>query len=98
MFEVVKAAKIKPVDVAKFLNVSRVTVSLWLNGHKKPHHLLRHRVDLFLEAVQMAVDKGSLPLPADTKRAERFEKISAVLVHELHNMDRALSDVSGTNS
>jgi len=95
MFEVVKAAKIKPVDVAKFLNVSRVTVSLWLNGHKKPHHLLRHRVDLFLEAVQMAVDDGSLPLPSDTKRADRFDKISAELARALFKMDRGLTDVSG---
>jgi hypothetical protein len=95
MFEVVKQAKIKPVDLAKFLNVSRVTVSLWLNGHKKPHHLLRHRVDLFLKAVKMAVDSGSLPLPADTKRADRFHKISEALEAELHDMDRGLSDVSG---
>lgn len=95
MFDVVKEAKLKPVDVAKLLNVSRVTVSLWLNGHKKPHHLLRDRVDIFLRAVKMAVDSGSLPLPADTKRVDRFNKVKEAIKTELHDMDLDPSDVSG---
>lgn len=95
MFDVVKEAKLKPVDVAKLLNVSRITVSLWLNGHKKPHHLLRHRVDMFLEAVQMAVDAGSLPVSTDTKRADRYDRVKRTIERELHDMDRTLADVSG---
>ena len=44
MFETAKRAGLMPHDLARILHVSRVTVSLWFNGHNKPHKLLTARV------------------------------------------------------
>ena len=95
MLDVIKEANLKPVDVAKLLNVSRVTVSLWLNGHKKPHRLLHNRVELLTKAVKAAIGNGSLPVSPDTKRADRFDKVKEAIRTELHDMDLDLNDVSG---
>ena len=71
MFETAKAARLRPDDVAKLLKVSRVTVSLWFNGHTRPHRLLADRVGKVLGAVQAAMDAGDFPVPHDITRRER---------------------------
>lgn len=71
MFENAKAARLRPDDVAKLLKVSRVTVSLWFNGHTRPHRLLADRVERVLGAVQAAMDSGDFPVPHDITRRER---------------------------
>ena len=45
-------AKLRPDDLAKLLKVSRVTVSLWFNGHTKPHHLLSKRTIQHVDALE----------------------------------------------
>ena len=97
MFDIVKKAKVKSVDLAKLLNVSRVTVSLWLRGRRVPHHLLKARVDLLLEAIRMAEEAGTLPVSADTKQDERFTKVRQAIEDELHDMGRTIYDVSGSD-
>ena len=71
MFEPLEAAGLGPSDTARLLGVSRVTVSLWLHGHHKPHHLLADPLKRFLDAVRACVDTGTLPVPRDVIRRER---------------------------
>jgi transcriptional regulator with XRE-family HTH domain len=71
MFDVCKAAKLRPDDLSKLLKVSRTTVSLWFNGHTKPHHLLIARVERLLQAIEDAYVAGQLPVPHDIPRRER---------------------------
>lgn len=79
MFEVVKEAGLLPHEVANVLDVSRVTVSLWLNGHTGPHKLLTRRVRHLLDAVRNAVESGELPVPSDLNRRERSSYVKRVL-------------------
>ncbi len=44
MIEVYEKAGLKPSNVAKLLNLSRVAVSLWFNGHSAPHRTPIHKV------------------------------------------------------
>lgn len=64
-------AKLGPADLAKLLKISRVTASLWLNGHSRPHQLLHDRVVDLLDAVDKATQAGDLPVPHRISRRER---------------------------
>jgi len=83
MFEIVKTARLQPHELAKMLSVSRVTVSMWVNGHNKPHHLLEARVGKLLDAVKSAVESGDLPVPFDVTRRERPHYVNKTLVKHL---------------
>jgi hypothetical protein len=71
MFRYVKAAELKPCDIARLLGVSRVTASLWLHGRNHPHHLLISRVSRLLDSVRLCVDSGAFPVPRTISRRER---------------------------
>lgn len=79
MFGIAKEARITPNDFAKVLSVSRVTASLWFNGHNKPHHLIRKRVEETLDAVRKGVNTGDFPVPYEVPRRERFMYIQKVI-------------------
>ena len=83
MFEIVKTARLNPHELAKMLSVSRVTVSMWVNGHNKPHQLIEARVLKLLDAVKSAVDSGDLPVPFDVTRRERPHYVNKTLVRHL---------------
>ena len=71
MFDDVRAAGLRPCDIARLLNVSRVTVSLWLNGRNNPHHLIAGRVSKLLDSVRLCVEDGAFPVPRNVSRRER---------------------------
>lgn len=77
--EVFRQAGLGPADLSLLLNVSRVTASLWLNGHSRPHLLLEERVDRLLHAVRDAVAAGRLPLSDDIPRRERKWHLRRIL-------------------
>lgn len=85
MFETAKRAGLQPHDLAKMLRVSRVTVSLWFNGHNKPHKLLTARVMKLLDAVDRAVECGELPAPHGLSREDRTKHIVKALAKQLAN-------------
>lgn len=70
-FEVAKQARLRPSDIAKLLRISRITVSLWFNGHTQPHHFHSARVQRLLDAIQSAMDAGDLPVPLGVSRKDR---------------------------
>jgi hypothetical protein len=94
MFELAKKANVLPHDVAKALGLNRITVSLWYNGHSKPHRLLTDKVSSLLDAISKAVDAGELPISADVDRRERRNEVQKVLNKY---MDLAETDVNQTS-
>lgn len=70
-FAPVHAARLKPGDLCKLVGVGRVACSMWLNDHCQPHHLLTEKVQKVVDAIQAAVDAGSLPVPYSVTRRER---------------------------
>lgn len=83
MFETAKTAGLRPSDISKLLGVHRVTVSLWFNGHKQPHHFLTDKVNRLLGAIDRAVDAGALPVPADKTGEERAAYLRTVVHRHL---------------
>lgn len=79
MFAVAKEARLRPGDMAKLMRVSRVTASLWFNGHSHPHHLLAPRAKRVLAAIDAAMQGGEFPVPYDTSRRERGLYVSGVV-------------------
>lgn len=79
MFAGAKAARLRPGDMAKLMRVSRVTASLWFNGHSHPHHLLVVRARRVLAAIDAAMHAGDFPVPYDTSRRERGLYVSSVV-------------------
>jgi predicted transcriptional regulator len=79
MIEVYEKAGLKPSNVAKLLNLSRVAVSLWFNGHSAPHRLVERRVERLTAAIQSALKAGDLPISADVPRQNRHAEIAKVI-------------------
>lgn len=79
MFEIVHEAKLLPHELARLLNVSRISTSLWLNGHRKPHRILADRVEALLDRIRVAVENDDLPLSPDIKRQARAKCIDDIL-------------------
>lgn len=72
-------AELRPRHLAALLGVSRVTASLWLNGHGEPHVLIRKKVDALAELVSKAIESRSLPIPADVSKSEEVEYLKTTL-------------------
>lgn len=72
-------ARLTPIDIARCVGVSRVTASLWMNKHNGPHHLIRDRLERFVDAVAKAVQAGQLPVPHAITRRERTHYLKSVL-------------------
>jgi hypothetical protein len=79
MFAGAKAARLRPGDMAKLMRVSRVTASLWMNGHSHPHHLLIGRARRVLAAIDAAMKAADFPVPYDTSRRERGLYVSSIV-------------------
>lgn len=87
MFTVIRdVAKLRPADFATLLGVSRVTCSLWFNGHANPHRLLRAKVDRLLAAGAAAVQDAQLPVPSNIERRNRTNYIKQVFIGQLNKM------------
>lgn len=83
MFDIAKEAKLRPSDVARLLDLNRVTVSLWFNGHHRPHKLLISKVEKLLDGIKLAYEAGDLPVSSDLEGAERHTAIQRTLVKHL---------------
>ncbi len=59
--------------IAKLVGVSRVTASLWLNGHCKPHVLLQEKVNLLAESIAGALASGKLPIPLGVSKSDQVK-------------------------
>lgn len=87
MFDIVRdQAKLGPSDFSKLATVSRVTVSLWFNGHANPHALLAKKVQRLVDAVEMAVKDGDLPVPHDVERRKRGLYIKNAVMKQLKRL------------
>ena len=87
MFDIVRTAELLPHEIDKILGVSRVTVSMWVNGHNKPHRLLENKVGTLLDVMHRAVEGGDLPLSPDVPREERHAKLLSIVAKHLKAME-----------
>lgn len=85
-FDILRKAGIHDGDFAEITNVSRTTVSLWVNGHAKPHRLHEKRIALVLAAVKSAVESKELPLKEISKRDARVRKLGAILASHVRRI------------
>lgn len=85
-FDILRRAGIHDGDFAAITNVSRTTVSLWVNGHANPHRLHEKRIALVLAAVKSAVESKDLPLKEALKRDVRVRKIGAILATHVRRL------------
>lgn len=83
MFDVIRQAGLRANEVGRLLGVSRVTVSLWLNGHANPHRLHANKVNKVLDAMTAAVEAGELPAPKGLSAEDRAAHIRNVIVAHL---------------
>jgi DNA-binding XRE family transcriptional regulator len=90
-FTPVKNASLRPHDLAQLVGVSRVTCSMWLNGHGQPHYLLTDKVQKIVDAVDRAVSAGLLPVPHSVMRRERGYYIKTAVEQA---PDRAAGDLT----
>lgn len=79
MFDIVKKAQLHPADLAHWFKAHRVSVSMWLNGRGKPHHLRQERVEYVLRLIESAVAAADLPLSHNTSRLHRRRLVDAIL-------------------
>lgn len=77
--ETFKKAGLRPKHLAPILGVSRVTASIWLNGHGEPHVLLKKKVDALAALVSKAIEARKLPIPEDVSKSEEVGYIKATL-------------------
>lgn len=88
MFDILKKdqANIGVGNFAKIAGVSRVTASLWINGHTKPHMLHADKIAVILASIKLALDKGLLPIPLNVVRKERFDKTKSAILQCLEEV------------
>lgn len=77
--DVFKKAKLRPKHVAPMVGVSRVTASLWLNGHSYPHHLIAGKVANLAQLVSKAMDDGKLPIPDSVSKSDEVKYLEVTL-------------------
>lgn len=73
------AAGLRPKHLSPILGISRVTASIWLNGHGNPHVLLHKKVANLAHLVSKAVDSGKLPIPADVSKSDEVKYLQTIL-------------------
>lgn len=87
-FDVVKTAGLTVTDFAKIAGVSRVTASLWINGHSAPHALHASKIARLLKALTKAIKSRQLPAPGGMSRTSYVRYVKSVLSNHL----KALGD------
>lgn len=88
-FGVVRRAGLNATEFGLLADVSRVTVSLWLNGHTQPHHLHRKRIAKLLKVLLLAVRAGDLPLTTDVERAVRMPTTKKIVQRHMTELEEA---------
>lgn len=83
MFAPVKKAKLTNGEFAALADVSRVTVSMWINGKMHPHKLHANKIDKLVSAISRAVEAGEFPLSAKLTRPQRAREIRRIVLTHL---------------
>ena len=78
--ETFKLAGLRPKHLAAVLGVSRVTASIWLNGHGKPHVLLLDKVSDLAERVSHSMSVGELPFPGYVSKSDEVKYLKDILI------------------
>lgn len=77
--ELLKKAEIGVSEFAKLAGVSRVTASLWINGHAAPHQLHKEKIERLWVAISIACGDCTLPLGGKVPKEDRAAKLAEVI-------------------
>lgn len=78
-FTLIDKAGIKQGEFGKLVNVTRVTVNLWVRDKMKPCRFIKPHVETLLNNIQTALAAEKLPLPPNTPREKRLDAILEAL-------------------
>ncbi len=82
MFELLERAGLAPADLARLVGVSRTAVHHWQHRGVKPCKWVQPRVTKVLDAVELALEAGTLPLSPDLGR-RRVKVLVEVISEQL---------------
>lgn len=85
-FGVIKEAGISVSDFARIANVSRVTVSLWVNGKILPHRLHIKKINQLLLSIEGALEDKTLPIPRGIDPAMRLRRTKEVIIGQANKV------------
>lgn len=85
-FSIIKEAGISVSDFARIANVSRVTVSLWVNGKILPHRLHIKKINQLLVSIEKALDAQMLPIPKGLEASVRLRRIKEAIIARANNV------------
>lgn len=88
-FSIVNKAKLSQKAFAAIAGVSRVTMSKWMTGKTKPHHLHERKIQQLLTALQMAVDSEDLPLPAGVESSQVVRRVKQIILEKAKQLKAA---------
>ncbi len=80
-FAVVRAAKLRRVEFARFLRVSPAAVTWWFQGKRKVGPQLAQKVQRIVRALESAVAANELPLPKMPKAERELRLVAALVKH-----------------
>jgi transcriptional regulator with XRE-family HTH domain len=78
-FSIIERAGLTQKEFADLGEVSRVTVNLWTSGKMNPHRYIKGGISELLGILNVAVDKGALPLGNDVPRPKRAEHLGKIV-------------------
>ena len=65
-FTVIERADLRQHEFAELVPVSRVTVNIWVQGHKAPHRYILSKVKTLVAVLEAAIEAGDLPMAKST--------------------------------
>jgi DNA-binding XRE family transcriptional regulator len=84
-FGVIDQAGLTQSQFASLVDVSRITVNTWVNGHYQPGPKMRGRVRRALQLLAAAVEDGKLPINATIQEEllrKQLDRIATKLARE----------------
>ncbi len=94
MFSTFHKAGLQTRHLVKFVGVSRITASRWLNDHGiEPHPQLIGKVSRFLNLVKQAYDAGELPFPPNIAKSDENNYLTGLFRKYLKNQKESSGDL-----
>ncbi len=88
--EKIKALRVRPVELAKFIGVTRVTASRWLNGHHSPIGAAAKKIAILEKVITKATKEGLLPFPSGVEsnvaRYDYLKELTRAYIKEANRL------------
>ena len=78
-FRVIKTANLTQGEFASLVGVTRTTANMWVVGKMNPNRYIRDHMEAVLAAITQAIKNEQLPLPSNTPKTRRAERLCEVI-------------------